>query len=218
MGSRTDSSESNSNITSHFVVGRPPQGHLRPKCRYDLDISLDTLHLNPLVHHRFCTTTWRNGKNQTPQTPKNIVFLFWSYVPPYPHYIPLGRVLLLKPIRSPFVVANLRYPSKTSFVSSRYSYSKRSKDDPVPICSMYSIFTYIWFIYGGHVGKVFQHHGAYGGFQFMRVAYFWMVYSGNSHLEMDDWGYPFETMETSIYKPWIRIITYYHILSHLVGG
>ena len=51
------------------------------------------------------------------------------------------------------------------------------------------------------MGKVFQHHGAYGGFQFMRVAYFWMVYSGNSHLEMDDWGYPFETMETSIYKP-----------------
>ena len=30
-----------------------------------------------------------------------------------------------------------------------------------PICSMYSIFTYIWVIYGGNVGK-YSIHGAYG--------------------------------------------------------
>ena len=33
--------------------------------------------------------------------------------------------------------------------------------DTHPICSMYSIFTYIWVIYGGHVGK-YSIHGAYG--------------------------------------------------------
>ena len=30
-----------------------------------------------------------------------------------------------------------------------------------PICSMYSIFTYIWVIYGGNVGK-YSIHGAHG--------------------------------------------------------
>ena len=42
---------------------------------------------------------------------------------------------------------------------------------PYPICSMYSIFTYIWVIYGVNVGK-YSIHGAYG-----YVHKFWCFFS-----------------------------------------
>ena len=53
-----------------------------------------------------------------------------------------------------------------------------------PICSMYSIFTYIWVIYGVNVGK-YSIHGAYGYMIFIDVFFHGLNYS--VHLHRNQW-------------------------------
>ena len=51
--------------------------------------------------------------------------------------------------------------SLSQFIITRCSRISQKKIPEWPICSMYSIFTYIWVIYGVNVGK-YSIHGAYG--------------------------------------------------------